>query len=74
LNTGASAEEAVKILEDIVEESEKTTVFNYHLGMAYLKQGDKAGASQYLLKVIEYSGDDTALADQAKKGLLQVVQ
>jgi len=74
LNAGASVEEAVVILEDIVEESEKTTVYNYHLGMAYLKQGDKAVASQYLLKAIEYSGADTALADQVKKGLLQVAQ
>jgi len=74
LNAGASVEESVVILEDIVKESEKTAVFNYHLGMAYLKQGDKSRASQHLLKAVEYSGADTALADQAKKGLLLVAQ
>jgi predicted Zn-dependent protease len=57
-------EKAARILADVVERSPDLQVFRYHLGMAYLKLGDKAAAREQLLKATEgepgYQGVDEA--------------
>jgi len=55
---------AVAVLAEVVEMSPEVPVFNYHLGMAYYKRGDKEKAKGYLSKAIDekytYDGVDEA--------------
>jgi tetratricopeptide (TPR) repeat protein len=62
---------AVKVLSGVVEKAPDVPVFNYHLGMAYLKQGDKQAARTYLSKAVDkkytYMG-----VDEARKALAEL--
>jgi tetratricopeptide (TPR) repeat protein len=48
---------ALEELTDAVEQMPGNPVFQYHLGYAYLKSGDKAKARAHLLKALESSQD-----------------
>ena len=50
-------DKAVKIFKGVVEKAPKVPVFQYHLGMAYFKQGNKAAAREHLSKAT--NGDYT---------------
>ena len=60
--------EAVKVLTGVVEKAPDVPVFNYHLGMAYLKQGDKQEARTYLSKAVDKKYTYTGV-DEARKAL-----
>jgi len=45
--------EAVTILKKAVEKSPDVSIFNYHLGMAYIALGDESSAKVYLSKSLE---------------------
>jgi len=55
---------AIHVLSTVIESAPETLVYQYHLGMAYLKAGDKAAARQYLAKAVagdtRYDGIDEA--------------
>ena len=57
---------AVEILKQVVEKAPKVPVFQYHLGMAYAKQGNKAAAKEHLTLATEgdysYPGVEEARA------------
>jgi tetratricopeptide (TPR) repeat protein len=63
--------EAVKVLSGVVEQAPDVPIFNYHLGMAYLKQGDKQAAKEHLSKAVgekyKYTG-----VDEAREALAQL--
>ncbi|MEA2093935.1 MAG: tetratricopeptide repeat protein, partial [Pseudomonadota bacterium] len=46
-------DQAVSVLTDVVEKAPDVPVFNYHLGMAYYKQGNKEAAREYLSKAVD---------------------
>ena len=56
--------EAVNILKGVVEKTSDVAVFNYHLGMALYKAGDKAAAKKYLTVAVadknSFPGKDEA--------------
>lgn len=58
--------DAVTVLKSVVEKSPDVSVFNYHLGMAYLKSGDKTSAGTFLSKAlstdVEFQGRKEASA------------
>lgn len=58
---------AVEVLEGVVNAAPKVPVFQYHLGMAYAKVGDKAKAKAALSKAVELG--DFAEAEDARKAL-----
>lgn len=58
---------AVEVLEDVVNAAPGVPVFQYHLGMAYAKAGDKAKAKAALSKAVELG--DFAEAEDARKAL-----
>ena len=64
-------DEAVKVLKEVVAASPDIAVFNYHLGMALLKSGDKTAAKQYLQSAVDSRGDfkGRQAAKQALSGL-----
>jgi Flp pilus assembly protein TadD len=57
---------AVEILQRVVEQSPEVPIFQYHLGMSYLKLGDKASASEHLTRATDgefsYQGIEEARA------------
>jgi tetratricopeptide (TPR) repeat protein len=59
-------DKAAEILKGVVEQSPEVPVFQYHLGMAYLKLGDKAAASEHLTRATDgefsYEGIEEARA------------
>jgi tetratricopeptide (TPR) repeat protein len=59
-------DKAAGILKGVVEQSPEVPVFQYHLGMAYLKLGDKAAASEHLTRATDgefsYEGIEEARA------------
>lgn len=59
-------DKAARILEEVVGKAPGVPVFQYHLGMVYLKQGDKAAARKYLTKATDgdyaYQGIEEARA------------
>lgn len=58
---------AVEVLEGVVNAEPKAAIFQYHLGMAYAKAGDKAKAKDALTKALELG--DFAGADEARQVL-----
>lgn len=60
------ADKAISLLKPVVEKAPKTAVFQYHLGMAYHKQGDAHAAKLHLSKAVEanakFPGADEARA------------
>ncbi len=70
---GTNLEEAVAILEGIVQENENVPVYAYHLGEAYRRKGDSANAIAYLDKAAELAGPNTDIARkvQASKSQIQ---
>jgi uncharacterized protein (DUF2225 family) len=62
-------EQAVVILESIVKENDSVGVFNYHLGEAYRKQGDKDNAIVYLNKALKNSLPESEVALKARQSL-----
>ncbi len=63
--------EAVKVLTGVVEKAPDVPVFNYHLGMAYLKQGNKQAARDYLSKAVGEKYNYTGV-DEARKALAEL--
>lgn len=68
----SNLEEAVAILEGIVKENEQVGVYNYHLGEAYRKKGDKDNAIAYLEKAIKQSGPNSDITRMANESLQQI--
>ena len=62
---------AVEILKGVVDQAPEVPVFRYHLGMAYLKLGDKSAASEHLTRATDgdYSYQGVEEAQQALKDL-----
>lgn len=58
---------AVEVLEKVVDAEPKVPIFQYHLGMAYAKSGDKAKARVALTKGLELG--DFAEKDEARQVL-----
>jgi tetratricopeptide (TPR) repeat protein len=56
--------EAIDVLSKVVDKAPNVAVFNYHLGMAYYKQGNKKHAREYLSKAVaekyDYDGVEEA--------------
>lgn len=61
-------DKAVEILKGVVEKAPQVPVFQYHLGMAYLKQGDKAAARAHLGKAVGEKATYPGI-DEARKAL-----
>lgn len=55
--------EAVKVLKVVTEKAPTVAVFNYHLGMAMYKMGDKAAAKTYLTSALAKNDDFPGKAD-----------
>ena len=61
---------AVPLLRGVVDKAPKVAIFQYHLGMALYKQGDKAGAKTHLGKAIELGEfEGSAEAKQTLEGI-----
>lgn len=58
---------AVEVLEGVVNAEPKAAIFQYHLGMAYAKAGDKVKAKAVLTKALELG--DFAGKDEARQAL-----
>ena len=58
---------AVEVLEGVVNTNPKAAIFQYHLGMAYAKTGDKVKAKAALTKALELG--DFPGADEAREVL-----
>jgi putative PEP-CTERM system TPR-repeat lipoprotein len=62
--------EAITVLTDVVDAEPDVPVFNYHLGMAYYKQGNQESAREYLSKAVAeeytYAGIEEARETLAK--------
>lgn len=58
---------AVEVLEGVVKAEPKVPVFQYHLGMAYAKAGDKVKAKEALSQALALG--DFAEAEEARKTL-----
>jgi Tfp pilus assembly protein PilF len=58
-------------LTGVVEKAPDVPVFNYHLGMAYLKQGNKQAAKEYLSKAVGEKYTYTGI-DEARKALAEL--
>ena len=64
------AEQAVDILEGVVEQSPEFAIFRYHLGMGYLEGGDNIAAKSELEKALIVSGSlPSSIAAKAEKTL-----
>jgi tetratricopeptide (TPR) repeat protein len=50
-------DKAVSILKDVVKQAPNVSVFRYHLGMAYHKQGNLTDAKPQLAKALEGKND-----------------
>jgi len=59
---------AIKYLNEVVNDAPDVNIFNYHLGMAYKKAGDKSQAKVYLEKSL-INSDDFKEKDRAKAAL-----
>ncbi|BAU48025.1 TPR domain protein [Sulfurifustis variabilis] len=59
-------DKAISLLKPVVEKAPKVAIFQYHLGMAYHKQGDAQAAKLHLSKAVEanakFPGADEARA------------
>lgn len=62
---------AIPNLEQAVKAAPEASVLQYHLGMAYLKKGNKAGATEALKKAVESKEAYTGL-DEAKAALKEL--
>ena len=61
---------AVPLLRGVVDRAPKVAIFQYHLGMALYKQGDRAGAKTHLGKAIELGEfEGSAEAKQTLEGM-----
>jgi tetratricopeptide (TPR) repeat protein len=58
-------DKAVSILKDVVKQAPNVSVFRYHLGMAYHKQGNLTDAKPQLAKALEGKNDFTG-KDEAR--------
>jgi Flp pilus assembly protein TadD len=63
--------EAVKVLTAVIEKAPDVPVFNYHLGMTYLKLGNKQEARDYLSKAVGEKYSYTGI-DEARKTLAEL--
>jgi tetratricopeptide (TPR) repeat protein len=64
-------DKAVTVLKDVVKQAPNVSIFRYHLGMAYHKQGNLSEAKIQLAKAIESKSDFTG-KDEARKTLQQI--
>jgi tetratricopeptide (TPR) repeat protein len=72
VKSGVNVEEAVIILEGIVKDNNQVDVYNYHLGEAYLKNGETNNAVAYLTKAIELAKPGSDIAIKAEESLQQI--
>jgi Tfp pilus assembly protein PilF len=64
-------DKAVSILKDVVKQAPNVSVFRYHLGMAYHKQGNLTDAKIQLAKALEGKNDFIG-KDEARTVLQQI--
>ena len=62
------------MLEGIVRENEQVDVYNYHLGEAYRKKGDRESATTYLQRAADLASPGSTIAKQAVESLQQLRQ
>ena len=72
VKSGLNLEEAVVILEGIVEENQQVGVYHYHLGEAYRKTGNNDNAVIYLTKAVELTPPGSDVAEKANRALQQI--
>lgn len=72
VKSGINLEEAIVILEGIVKENEQVDVYNYHLGEAYKKRGDKQQAIAFLTRATELANPNSDIYKKAKESLQQL--
>ena len=64
--------EAVSVLERVVAKAGQFPVFRYHLGMAYLKAGNRVGARQQLVEAVDKAQSDYPGMAEARATLEQL--
>lgn len=64
-------EKAVEILKEVVKQAPNAPIFQYHLGMAYHKQGNMAEAKTHLAKAVEAKGEFTG-REEARETLKKI--
>lgn len=62
---------AAKVLAEVVKKAPTVPVFQYHLGMVYYKQGNKAAAREHLRKALE-GGSKASWAGEARRTLKHI--
>jgi tetratricopeptide (TPR) repeat protein len=72
VKSGINLEEAIVILQGIVKENEHVDIYNYHLGEAYRKRGDKENAIAYLTKAAKQAGPGSDIAAMANQSIRQL--
>lgn len=69
VRSGINLEEAVAILEGIVEENDQVGIYSYHLGEAYRRKGDTENAVVYLSRAESLAADGSDVAQKARASL-----
>ena len=64
-----NADKAIAILGEVVKQAPSVPVFEYHLGMAYYKKGDKASAKIHLTNAVQTAKSDFSGLDEARATL-----
>ncbi|CAI8955179.1 Lipopolysaccharide biosynthesis regulator YciM [Methylocaldum szegediense] len=66
-------EKALPLQLKVVEKSPGVPIYHYHLGMIYLKKGERAVAAEHLQKAVD-SGKDFAGLEEARSALTLVTE
>ena len=74
IRAGADMEQAIAILEDIVDENRQIAVYVYHLGEAHRLQGNSQSARNHLKRALELAGTESPVAEKARDSLKQLDQ
>jgi len=72
--SGTNLEEAIRILKGIVRENDQVDVYNYHLGEAYLKNGNRKNALAYLTRAAEQTRPGSNVALRVAQSLERLEQ
>ena len=74
IRAGADLEQAIAVLEDIVDENRQVAVYAYHLGEAHRVTGNSESARNYLQRALELAGAESPVAKNARDSLTQLDQ
>jgi len=74
IKSGLFLEEAVIILQDIVEHNETVGVYQYHLGEGYRQKGSSFKARTHLRRALELEDPESPIAIEARKSLTLTAQ